>query len=440
MKFVDVLRFSVFALLCMLAIAGCSAVSTPNGVTNGEYTGFLEGVKVDVATEVGGLITSVAVEEGNSVQAGQNVVTLEDDLIQSRIAIADANVASAKAQLALLEAGARSEDIRRGQAQVDQARAALLAATQALTDTQAIRANPQALVIAHAQADTRAKAAAQQLLAAQNLASSADQMNKFWEEQTRMLWEGFDLKFPNGASFHADTPMSRQLLAQQEWNKAGNAAWQAWAGVQQAQANATTADAALKDLSDQLANPIALDARVNQARGGVDRAAAGLEAAQAALRTLRDGATPAQLQAARAAVDQAQAARGTLDQELAHYEVKSPNVGVVNRVYYRAGETALPGAPVIQLSVAGDLTLRIFVPMTTLGKIHLNDPIDVRVEGLENNQFAGTVNRINDQAEFTARQNQTDSERNAQLVAVEIALKNADGALKPGMPASVMFK
>ena len=47
MKYVDVLRFRVFALLFMLAIAGCSAVSSPNGVTNGEYTGFLEGVKVE---------------------------------------------------------------------------------------------------------------------------------------------------------------------------------------------------------------------------------------------------------------------------------------------------------------------------------------------------------------------------------------------------------
>lgn len=440
MKYVDALKFSFLALFCMLAVAGCSAVNSPNGGAAGEYTGFLEGVKVDVATEVGGRITGVAVEEGNSVQMGQKVVTLEDDLIRSRMAIADANVAAAKAQLALLEAGARSEDIRRGQARADQARAALSAATQALTDTQTIRANPQALVIAQAQADTRAKAAAQQLLAAQNQAGSADQINKFWEEQTRMLWEGFDIRFPNGASFHADTPMSKQLLAQQEWNKAGNAAWQAWAGAQQAQANAATADAALKDLSDQLANPIVFDARVNQARGSVDRAAAGLEAAQAALQTMREGASPAQLQAARAAVDQARAARVTLDQELARYEVKSPSGGVVNRVYYRAGETSLPGAPLIQLSVAGDLTLRVFVPMTMVERIHLNDPVSVRVEGLENDKFMGTVNRINDQAEFSARQNQTDSERNAQLVAVEIALKNTDGDLKPGMPASVMFK
>jgi HlyD family secretion protein len=78
--------------------------------------------------------------------------------------------------------------------------------------------------------------------------------------------------------------------------------------------------------------------------------------------------------------------------------------------------------------------------MTALEKIHLNDPVSVRVEGLENDKFTGTVNRINDQAEFSARQNQTDNERNAQLVAVEIALKNTDGTLKPGMPASVMFK
>lgn len=433
-------KWGAVILLLLLGVVGCSAANNSNGTSGAEYTGFLEGRKVDVAPEVGGRITSVAVEEGNSIQVGQKIVTLEDDLVRSRIAIADANVAAALAQLSLLQAGARPEDIRRGQARVDQARAALAAATQALADAEGIRANPQMLVIARAQAEARAKVAAAQLLAAQNQANSADQMNKFWEEQTRMLWEGFDIKFPNGASFHADTPMSKQLLAQQEWNKAGNTAWQAWAGVQQAQANATTTDATLKDLSDQLANPIALDARVNQARGTVDRAAAGLKAAEAALQLLRDGATPAQLQAARAAVDQAKAARATLDQEQAHYEVKSPNGGVVNRVYYRVGETALPGAPLVQLSVGGDLTLRVFVPMTTLERIHLGDKVSVRVEGLESNQLGGNVSRINDTAEFSARQTQTDSERNAQLVAVEILLKNPDGVLKPGMPASVVFK
>ena len=430
----------VLTLIAAFALIGCQALGVANGSDHGEYTGFLEGEHLDIAAEVGGRITNVAVEEGDSIQAGQKLVTLEDDLQKARLAIADANIAAAQAQWALLEAGARPEEIRRAEAKLEQARAGLAAATQALADTEAIRANPQMLVIAQAQAETRSKAAAQRLIAAQRQAQAADQINKFWEIQTRSLWEGVDITLPRGGTLHFDTPVKQQLFSQEEWQKAGNAAWQAWAGVSQAQANANMADASLKDISDQLANPIALDTRVNQARAAKDRAAAALRAAEAAREVLREGASPAQLQAARAVVDQARAARATLEQELARYQIAAPSAGAVNRVYYRSGEIAIPGAPLVQISLAGDLTLRVFVPMSELGELRVGDSVAFHVEGIENRTFTGTVSHVNDKAEFSGRQNQTDSERNAQLVAIEISIKNPDGQLKPGMPASVAFK
>ncbi|MBI4785919.1 MAG: HlyD family efflux transporter periplasmic adaptor subunit [Chloroflexi bacterium] len=427
-------------LIAALALLGCQAIDVTNSSDNGAYTGFLEGEHLDVAAEVGGRIMSVAVEEGDTVQSGEKLVTLEDDLLRARLAIADANLAAASAQLALLEHGARAEEIRRAEAQVQQARAALAAATQALADAEAIRANPQLLVIAQAQAEMRARAAAHQLIAAQRQAQAADQINQFWEIQTKGLWEGVDIPLPRGGTLHFDTPMKQQLFAQAEWQKAGLAAWEAWAGVAQAQANANLADANLKDVSDQLANPIALDTRVNQARGPRERAAAALQAVEAGLRIRRDGASAAQLQAARAAVDQARAARATLDQELARYQIAARDTATVRRVYYRAGEIALPGVPLVQLSRAGDLTLRVFVPMSELGRIRTGDSVAIRVEGIETGAFSGAVSHINDKAEFSGRQSQTDSERNAQLVAVEISIKNSNDQLKPGMPASASFK
>ncbi len=428
--------FASFLLIVAALTVGCQAA---NGADNGRFAGFLEGDKIDVAAEVGGRAVNVAVRQGDGVQSGQPLVMLDDDLTRARMAAADANIAAAQAQLALLEAGPRAEDLRRAEAAVPKARAGLAAATQALSDTLAIRNSPQTLLIAQAQADMRAKVAQQQLVSAATQAQSADEINRFLEQQTRMLWDGFDIYLPSG-KLHFNAPGRAQIMSQEEWQKAGNTAWQAWAGVQQAQANATAADANLKDISDQIANPIPLDARVDQARGARDRAQAAVQAAEAALRVLRDGASPAQIQQARAGFDQARAARATLDQDLKHYQINAPQAGTVTQVYYRTGEVVVPGAPLVRLSVAGDLTLRVYVPMSTLDRVHLNSSIAINVDGIDEGMFQGTVRRIGDRAEFTGRQPQTDSERNAQLVVVEIAIRNPDPSLKAGMPATVSFK
>ncbi len=427
---------SLLFLLFAALLIGCQAA---NGTSSGTFTGFLQGEKVDVSPQVGGRVVKVAVEQGDVVAAGQPLVTLDDDLIRARVAAADANIAAAEAQLAQLETGARAEDLQRAEAGVAKARAGLVAATQALSDTLAIRNNPQTLLIAQAQAEMRAKVAQQQLAAAAAQAQSADEINRFLEQQTRMLWDGFDIYLPGG-KLHFDAPARAQTMSQEEWQKAGNTAWQAWAGAQQAQANASAADANLNDVSDQIADPITLDARVDQARGARDHAQAAVLAAEAALRVLRDGASPAQVEQARATVDQVRAARTTMDQDLKHYQINAPQAGTVTEAYYRAGEFVVPGAPLVRLSIAGELTLRVYVPMSTLELVHVAGSIAVKVDGLEGHEFQGTVRRIGDQAEFTGREPQTDSERNAQLVVVEIAIRNPDPALKAGMPASVTFK
>ncbi len=429
---------AVIVFVFLAALIGCQAASS-SGSSSGVWTGFLEGKTVDVSPEVGGRITNVAVQEGDQVQAGQVLATIDDEIAQRQVESADANVAAAQAQLALLQAGARAEDLRQAQARVDQARAALVAATQAVSDTEAIRANPQSLLIAQAQANASAQSAADALTAAARQAESADLFSQFWQDQVQSAENGVDVTLPGGRKLHFDTPVARIVYARGQWFQAGNAAWQAWAGVAQAQANVTVAQGALKGVTDQLTNPIALDTRVDQARAARDLAAANLQSAQAALQVLRDGASPAQIQAAQAALDQARAARAALNQELAKYRIVAPQAGTVSVVFYRNGEVIAPSVPIVRLSVDGELTLRVFVPMSSLPQVHLGDAVPVWVSELNDKPVDGTVSFISDQAEFTTRLAQTNSERNAQLVTVEITVKPAGNPLKAGMPASVSF-
>jgi pyruvate/2-oxoglutarate dehydrogenase complex dihydrolipoamide acyltransferase (E2) component len=277
-------------LILVLLVTACQPTNEGRATNGGVWTGFLEGKTLDVSPEVGGRITSILVEEGDVVKAGQILATLDDEFLRLRIEIADANVAAAQAQLALLEAGARAEDLRKAEARVEQAQAALLAATQALSDTLAIRANPQTLLIAKTDAETRAIAATLNYTATARQAEAADLESRLWADIVKQLGEGMDVRLPTGVVLHFDTPQQRLVYAHNEWNRASTAAWQAWANLDVARANAHAAYANWQDLSNQLANPIALDARVNQARATRERAAANLQLAQAALDTLREGA------------------------------------------------------------------------------------------------------------------------------------------------------
>lgn len=434
----SIARITTIITLALSAVA-CQTANNTTTPDNSVWTGFLEGKTLDVSAEVGGRVTSIAVEEGDVVKQGQPLATIDDEFIRLRIEIADANVSAPQAQLALLEAGARPEDLQKAQARVEQAKAALIAATQAVMDTEAIRANPQTLAILKADAQTRAIAATFNYTATAKQAEAADLESRLWADINKQLGEGSDIRLPTGTTLHFDSPQNRRVYAQSEWNRASTTAWQAWASLDIANANLATAYANWKDLSDQLANPIALDARVNQARAARARAAANVQVAAAALQVLRDGASPAQIQAARASLDQTRAARAALGQELGHYQITAPSDGVVTRVAYRVGEIVPPATAIARLSVGGELKLRVFVPMAQLERIHLGENAMIIVNELNNRPLSGTVTNIANRAEFSGRQAQTDNDRNAQLIAVEITLTNADEQVIAGMPASIVF-
>ena len=86
-----------------------------------------------VASKVAGRVASVAVQEGARVQVQQVVVTLETTDTDLALAGAQAERDQATAQLRLLQAGSRPEDIQQAQAQVQAAEADRRAADADLT-------------------------------------------------------------------------------------------------------------------------------------------------------------------------------------------------------------------------------------------------------------------------------------------------------------------
>jgi HlyD family secretion protein len=116
------------ALAVMAAVAACgNDVEGPP-----RASGYVEATEVRVGPQVGGRVLEVAVEEGDRVAAGAVIARLDTADIELALRRAEAERDQASAQLRLLQAGARSEDVRQARAQAESARADVSAAESEL--------------------------------------------------------------------------------------------------------------------------------------------------------------------------------------------------------------------------------------------------------------------------------------------------------------------
>ena len=109
-------RYATGALILLLA--GCTA-DPP--ATSTRVSGQVEATEVQIAADAGGRILELRIAEGDRVNAGDPVARLDARDAELQIARAAADKAAAEAQLRLLQAGTRPEDIRQADAQIEAA-------------------------------------------------------------------------------------------------------------------------------------------------------------------------------------------------------------------------------------------------------------------------------------------------------------------------------
>jgi HlyD family secretion protein len=169
---------TVFAslLAATLAAAGCRGEAQAAL----RASGYVEATDVRVAPEVGGRIVELAVAEGDRVAVGAVVARLDTADTELAVARAEAERDQALAQLRLLQAGSRAEDVRQAQAQRESADAEVRAAdaelASATTDLQRFDALLQANAGSRKQRDdaaTRRDVAAARLQGARDRTRAA---------------------------------------------------------------------------------------------------------------------------------------------------------------------------------------------------------------------------------------------------------------------------
>ena len=172
----DRLAWSLAALL-LAAAAGCNR----GPATPPRASGYVEATEVRVAAEVGGRIVELLVDEGKRVAAGDLIARVDTKDAEIAIRRAQAERDQAVAQLRLVQAGPRTEDVRQARAQAQSAEADVAAAQAELDAAVADLQRFEALLRANAgsrkqrdDAATRREVAAARVAAASERARAAE--------------------------------------------------------------------------------------------------------------------------------------------------------------------------------------------------------------------------------------------------------------------------
>ncbi len=327
-----------------------------------------------------GIVAEILVEEGGPVAAGQAILRLQDVHQQAAVVQAEAALASARARLATLEAGPRSQEIASAQAGLDAAQARLARLKEG--------ARPEE--IAAARASLRAAQASLDRLfegpdELMRIAAEADLANA--EAALRLAQAAYDPVA--GRSDVAMLPQSLELQQATNRYEAARARYDALFAepkadvVAQARAHVEQAQASL----DRLLVPVTANE--------IAEAEAMVRQAQAQLDLLKAGAREQEIAAAKAAVAEAEAGLQQAQASLADTELRAPFAGTLAALHVKAGEPVAAGYPVAELADLSSWQVETD-DLTELDVVYVGegDPVTVTFDALPGLDLPGTVVRV----------------------------------------------
>jgi len=138
-------------------------------------------------------------------------------------------------------------------------------------------------------------------------------------------------------------------------------------------------------------------------------------------------------------MDQVRRQKDDADVRLAWCSIASPIEGKVLSRYHEPGEWVVPGTKIVTLANIRDIWTYIYVPQPVIAKLSPGMKLKGYLPELGNREFEGSILKINDEAEFTPKNVQTQSERERLVFGVKVSFRdaNAEEILKPGMTIEV---
>ena len=351
----------------------------------------------------GGLLAEVLVKVGDEVRAGDRLVALDDAEARKALAVADLQLAQAKAALAAqLDTASAERAVKLAEIQVAQAETNLQTAQLKLDDLLNWQADENAVKLA--QANLAAAQAGYGTVAAR-YENQEDQLTP-----ARVNLEQAMDTLAEAQAFYRDA-----MDGARDWEKnidltregAAKSLARAEYEMQVAQANYDLAvigvnnsdllDANAKVLNAQVAlsnaqtGPSETD--VQGARLQVEQANLALTQAQLNFEAAQLAAEGADLTQAEVAVAQAQLNLEAAQQALAQTALVAPFDGIVSAVGAQAGENVGTG-PVVTLVDLSRPELVIYLDQTELDKIAVDYEVQIIFDALPDDTFSGRVERV----------------------------------------------
>ncbi|HXF64798.1 MAG TPA: efflux RND transporter periplasmic adaptor subunit [Caldilineaceae bacterium] len=365
-----------------------------------------------------GLISRIHVAEGEWVEEGTLLVELQNEVLASQVAVAEANLAEAEAALARLRAGATAGELAAAEARLAAAQAQVaLAASQMLECDAAIEQAEAQLQIANSRyAELASHPTAAELAAAEAEAAIAEAGVAHAQAAFNLVRGDPQIAArPESLALYQATATLEAAKAKVELVRQGATAEQ----LAVAQSEIAAAEAAVEMARSQAPG----------AEAAVEAALAEQASAQAALDDLRDGATPEEIAIAEARVLSAQAALQVAQAQLRQSQIVAPFSGQVGAITARVGEMATPGQFVLLL---GDVR-RLHVETTDLREtdvvwLHTGMAVEVTFDALPDRIFQGTITDIAPVS---------NTEKGSTNYTVHVDVAELDEALRWGMTAFV---
>lgn len=331
---------------------------------------------VNLSPKTSGRLAKLFVEQGDRIQAGQQIALMENAELQARLAQAQANLNKAQATLAEAQAGSRPEEINQAKARLLQAQARLDAARGG---------NPQEIEQVRSQIE-----AAQSRLALAKLRAD---------------------RYRNLASQGAVSLDRRDEALTEERN--------AQANLQEAQRR--------------------LEQQQNTKRPEIDQLEAAVAESRFNLEQLQNGKRPQEISQLKAAVDAAKADVMSVQVQLQDTIIRAPFSGIVTQKYATEGAFVTPTTSASStasatstsiVALAKGLEILAKVPEVDVGQIKPGQSVEVVADAFPDQVFKGRVQRVAPEA--VVEQNVTSFE-------VRVALSTGQNELRSGMNVKLTF-
>ena len=429
----------IFVLLFAILTASCGSADSAAVQASGQ----IEAKEIAIASELSGRVVEVNVDEGNSVKAGDPLLSLDDSLLLSEKQVAQAALDSASANLQAAQATLDS-----AQAQYDLVLSAALAVEPRQDMWKQSKPGEYDQPVWYFTKEEQIQSAQAEIDKAEvALEKEKTQLSEIGKKAGSAAFLEIEKKLSDArTAFEVAKVVLDRTNGASDGTNLHDAAQAAFDDAK------TNLKNAQKDYDDALTTDGAKD--VLKARAKVEVARERYYAALDVLRTLQTGEDSLSVVAAMRAVDQAralfegaqsavtaaQAGLDLIDTQMDKLTIRAPMDGVVLVRSVEAGEVLQAGMPILTIGNLDSLKVTVYIPETQYGQISLGQQATLSVDSFPNETFTALVTRISDKAEFTPQNVQTKEGRQTTVYAIELSVDNVDGKLKPGMPVDVIFE